>query len=211
MTKTKFKKKWENYWFYYKTHTIVAVIAIIVVGLLIKQCAERVEPDMTVIIVSQSVSMTEDQLTSVENMLAKYTSDVNGDGKKVVSCENFCLGSSQDTQTTYALQQKLMAEIAATDTALFITDDSYYKNLNQDGDMFYKLNKVYSAAPDSDRVLISDLPDFKISGLGDDFGKLSLSLRSFGSDTPNSGKNSDSVNNSIKVLKKLLKNGGLVK
>lgn len=211
MDKAALKKKLENFWYYYKVHVIVAVIVVVVIGVLVKQCSEVVEPDLTVMIASSSVNLTEQQLTSIENMLAKYTADVNGDGKKVVDCENFYLGENQDPQMRYALMQKLMAEIAATDNSIFITDDNYYNQLMQnESRFFYKLNNVYPGGPETDRVEISKLPDFKISGLGENFGKLTVSLRSFGGDSPPSD-GSESVKNSVNVLKKLLENGGLLK
>lgn len=211
MEKAAFKKKLENFWYYYKVHVIVAIIAILVVGVLVKQCAETVDPDMTVLIVSTTVSLTEDQQTSIENMLNKYTEDVNGDGRKVVDVETFYLGDSQDPQMKYALMQKLMAEIAATDDSIFLTDDSYYDQLTQnERKFFYKLDKVYPGGPETDRVEVSKLPDFNLSGLDENFRKLTVSLRSFGDESPSSDS-SGSVKNSINVLKKLLQNAGLLK
>lgn len=210
MTKEQFKKKWENYWFYYKIHTIVAVVLILVVAVLVKQCADRVEPDMTVMIVSKDVSLTETQLTSLENKLAKYTADVNGDGRKIVLCENYHMNDKENSQMVVALNQKLMAEISASDTSLFVTDDSYYKKFNGKNTFFFKLNKIDTAAPDSYRAKISSLPDFKISGATSDYQNLSLSIRSFGKSSVKSSEDS-SIQNSANVLKKLLKNSGLVK
>jgi hypothetical protein len=200
MTKEQFHKKWTNYWYYYKIHTIVAVIAILVVAVLVKQCVDRILPDATVILVSNSVNLSDDELTSVENMLSNYTADVNHDGHKVVSVEQFFFsGNDKNGATNYTLTQKLGAEIQSSDVSLFVTDDTYYKWMDSDGAFFTKFNTIDSKAPATDKINISDLPDFKINGVNSSLQSLTLSIRAIDS-------NSDTYKNNISIIKKLLEN-----
>lgn len=209
MTKEKFKKKWENYWFYYKIHTIVAVVLILIVALLVKQCSDRVNPDITVMIVSRTVNLSDAQTASIQNMLDKYTTDINGDGRRVAECDCYYFGDAQNAQMNYALQAKLIANVSDAERVLYITDDGYYKELSKTGSLFDKLSNIDTAAPNSDRVELSKLPDFKISGMPDGFEKLSLSVRSFKNmNVDTSGKNK-SYTLAVNILKNLLKNAGL--
>lgn len=207
MTKEQFKKKCANFWYYYKIHTIVAVIAIICVAFTVKQCASRVSPDMTVIIATKTANLSDDQLSSIETMLSKYTADVNGDGKKVVSVENFYVGDDQNDKISYTIQAKLIASISSDkDSAIYIIDDSYYQQMQSTGITFYNLKQFDSSAPDSDRLSIEKLNDFNIKGLGSMLDSQTLCVRSFDSSSYDKSKNTDMYNNSIDVLKKLLKN-----
>lgn len=206
MTKEQFKKKCGNFWYYYKIHVIVAIVAILCVAFTVKQCASRVEPDMTVVIATKTANLSDDQLKSIETMLSKYTADVNGDGRKVVSCDNYYVGDDQNPQVSYAVQAKLIANISSDkDTALYIIDSSYYSQLKSTGFSFYNLKQFDSSAPDSDKISIKKLNDFNIKGLNSALDKQTLAVRSFSGSTYKSDGRSGMYNNSITVLKELLK------
>lgn len=208
MTKEQFKKKLANFWYYYKIHTIVAVIAVICVAFMVKQCADRIKPDMEVTIISSSVVLSDQKVSDIENMLSKYTDDINNDGRKVVSCTYLNMNQNQDAQMLYALQAKLMAEIAGSDTALYITDDTYLKNLS-DQKLFLDLKDV--GLPGQYGVKLSKLPDFEIKGMPSGFSDLNLSIRSFNETSLDRKDAKPAYKNSVKVLKALLKNGGIIK
>jgi hypothetical protein len=210
MTKDEFHKKWENFWYYHKNHTIIVVIAIVIMTVLIKQCASRIFPDLTVTVVTKSVSVSQDQLNDIQNMLQNYTVDVNRDGRKNVVCDNYDFGPKQDPQLVAALQEKLIADFQATNSALFITDDAYFKQFSSEG-ILAKLSDVIPGAPDKLSVQLSSLPDFKNSGLSADNGKLLLLVRKYKGSPLANKSNIPYYNNSINVLKKLLQDGGLVK
>lgn len=207
MTKEQFRKKAENFWYYYKIHTIVAIVVILVVGIMVKQCADRVEPDMTVLVVTRTVNIPEQQLESIENVMEKYTADVNGDGHKDVDVEAIYLGNDQDASMAQGMQEKLMVELGAGDSALYITDDGEYDMLHKQN-VFFNLKKLDPSAPDSDKVAISSLPDLKIAGMPSGYSKLTLSVRSLAQSSYKKGAKGASYDNSVNVLKRLLKDGG---
>lgn len=208
MTKEQIKKKWENFWYYYKVHTIVAIVVIAALAFMIKQCADRVEPDLEVIIVSDSVVLSQERVNDIEKALAKYTDDVNKDGRKVVECDYMNMNENQGSQIVYTLQAKLMAEISGGKAALFITDDNYFKKLNNQ-DMFLNLKDL--GMPDGRSVKLSKLPDLKLGQMPSSFYNMNLSIRSFAGTTLDKNSNIPSYNNSVKIMKKLLKDGGLIK
>lgn len=210
MTKDQFHKKWENYWYYHKLHTIAAVIAIIVMSVFIKQCASRVYPDITVTVVTKSMSLSQDQLNDIQNMLQKYTGDVNRDGRKNANCDDYDLGPAQDPQVAAALQEKLIADLQSTNSALFITDDTYLKQFSSEN-LLQNLSDAIPGAPDKLSIQLSSLPDFKKLGMSADEGKLYLLVRKYAGSPLAKKGNIPYYNNSMNVLKKLLQDGGLVK
>jgi hypothetical protein len=210
MTREQFEKKWVNYWFYYKIHTIVAVLVVIVLAVLIKQCADRVDPDMTIVLVSNNTALSETQTQKLEAKLSKYTADINNDGHKSVQVTVLYMNKSQDGQMLQALQQKLMIEMAATDDAIYLTDDTYYKTLVKSSKGFFVgLKNLDKSAPGGNRIKITSLPELKMSGVPF-YDDLSVSIRSFGDSFSKTYQSSAPYRNAANVLKKLMKDGGLI-
>lgn len=204
MTKAEFKKKWENYWFYYKIHTIVAIVAIIVVAILVTQCATTVRPDMTVMMISKNIALDQEKTKKVEDMLSKYTSDTNNDGRKVVNLEVFTISSDgKDAQMSMAYQQKMMAEIAASDNTIFILDDNFYNTLNKDNEFFCNLSDISDKTGSTDRVKLKDISAFNIDDLQKSYGDLTISARKFNSVSPVKSDKA-TIKNQVNVLKELL-------
>lgn len=129
MDKVALKKKLDNYWYYYKIHTFVAIFVIIVLAILIQQCASRVNPDLTVVVATQKATLTSDQQTSLHNYLQKFTRDVNKDGKKSIECDFLNL---TDTSGQGAEQVKLAADMSSSNDIIYIMDDAtattYFKS-----------------------------------------------------------------------------------
>lgn len=213
MNKVPFKKKLENFWYYYKVHTIVAVFVIISLTILITQCSMRVNPDMTVIIASTTVNFTDEQQTALEQKLAEYTEDINNDGKKVVSVENFYISNSpSDSQLNTGRQQKLTALLASSDTTIYILDDGYYDSLNSNGELSSDLSLISSDSSykSSDgkgirKVKLSELSDFNIKGMPNGFGNLNFTVRNFADKTPVNNTNKE-IQNSVAAARKILSN-----
>lgn len=207
MTKEQFKQKLENFWYYYKIHTIVAIFLLVSVAIIIKQCSSRVVPDLNVIIAVKSITVSHEQADSISNTLSKLTEDVNKDGRKVVNCELLDM-STDNPQAESAYQMKFTAELASSNTALYITDDSFFSQVGDQEGLFYNL-KRYNL-PNGYTVKLSKLPDFKKGGLPSELGDLNLSMRKL--EGPSLEKASvPYYKNSENVFKKLLKNGGLLK
>ncbi len=185
------------------------MFVLIVVVMLVQQYASHVAPDMTVMVVTQKVSLSKNDITKIDNMLEKYTSDVNNDGRKNVSCDDFELGTIIDVQATGVLQAKMYSDLKSVNNVLFITDDTYFSSLNKQGE-FEKISEAIPGAPDKLSIQLSSLPDFKDSGLSADTGKLYLSVRKYAGSQLTQKSNQPYYNNSISVLKTMLKNGNLL-
>jgi uncharacterized protein YxeA len=199
MTKIEFKKKMQNYWFYYKIHTIVAVIAIIIVAVLVTQCVKTDRPDMTVMMISKNVSLTEEQVQKVQNMLSKYTADTNNDGKKIVTLDVITIDDDNNAQMAMASRQKMTAEIAATDNTVYILDDEFYNFLNQNDEFIADLKDINSKAGSTKRVKLKDIKDFNIDDLQKYYGDLTISARVFDGVSPTKSEKA-SVKNLLKQI-----------
>ena len=51
--KKEFQNWWENYWYYYKWHTIAGIFVLVVLIITITECAKTVKPDLGVSIVTK--------------------------------------------------------------------------------------------------------------------------------------------------------------
>lgn len=211
MEKVPFKKKLENFWYYYKIHTIVAVFLIISIAVLITQCSTRVDPDMTVIIASTTVNFTEEQESGLEQKLAEFTDDINNDGKKVVDVENLYISNSAtDSQLNSARETKLTVLIASSKATIYLLDDGYYNSLNSSGEFSSDLSLISSDSSykSSDgkgvrKVKLSELSDFGIKDMPNGFGDLNFTARNFADKSPVDNTDNE-IQNSVAAAKKIL-------
>ena len=88
------KDKRKNWWYYHKFHLLIGIIAAALVGNFIYSIATKVEPDYTIALLT-SYSMPQNGVTQLEECIAPYADDRNGDGKVVVQVSNYVF--SQDT------------------------------------------------------------------------------------------------------------------
>lgn len=213
MEKMPFKKKLENFWYYYKIHTIVAVFVIISLAILITQCASRVDADMTVIIASTTVNFTDEQETALEQKLSQYTDDINNDGKKVVEVQKFYISDSpSDSQLNAALEQKFATVLASSDATIYILDDGYYSQLNSTAKFSSDLSLIAnnSSLKSADgkaatKVQLSELSVFDIDGMPYGFNDMYFTVRTFAEKSPVENTNK-SIQNSVAAARKILLN-----
>lgn len=211
VSKQTFQKKWENYWYYYKWHTLAAVFVIIVVAITARQCATRVDPDMSVALVTKSVEVPQQTCDQLAGVFQKYTADVNHDGRKVVQVYNYDLAST-NPQVQEAQSAKLMADLSAGTNVIFITDSDAYAYLEKSGPLFASLNTLVPGAPSANRIALTKLPQLR-SAVGDAAAS-KFSLSSCGKSTVAavaSGGNKRAYENAVAVLASLLKANGAVK
>jgi hypothetical protein len=121
------------------------------------------------------------------------------------------MDSKQDANMLYALSERLIATISTADNTLYVTDNYYYKYLDKKNDFFFNYKKLDKTAPDTTRIKLSSLPDFKIKNSYSAYNNLTLSFRTFGEPFSKTYKDSSNYRNSVNILKKVLKNGGLIK
>ncbi|MBQ3553485.1 MAG: hypothetical protein IJA08_02255 [Clostridia bacterium] len=118
--KVPFKKKWENYWYYYKFHTWAAIFLIFVLVVSITQCASIVPADVTIDLVT-STAVTDSQI-KLGGVFDDVMIDANNDGQKQLNIVTLYLSERREGEEDYAMMQKMMAELAAGEVTLFLFD-----------------------------------------------------------------------------------------
>lgn len=120
------KKKWDNFWFYHKTHVIVAVVLIALVAFFIHDMVTKVNPDYEIGMITEA-TYPSDMVDSLEKQLEKYANDRNGDGKVYVQVNQYVLAAGKGSDPSAAqIQQasfvKLSADLTSGTSVIFITD-----------------------------------------------------------------------------------------
>ncbi|MDR0406120.1 MAG: hypothetical protein LBH54_04890 [Clostridiales bacterium] len=135
MDKGKLDKKWfENYWYYYKFHTIAGIFALFIAAVTLVECATNVKTDATVTYIGGAYF---DQTFSdgFESEMSQYIDDVNGDGVNKIFFSLLTLSEEVTSEQDIAMQQKAQLEIAVGETYLFLMDEGYYR-LYQEQNLF---------------------------------------------------------------------------
>ena len=113
-----FKAHWDYFWEYYKIHTIVAVVAIILVVTLIRDIANRKPYALYSLFVNNQGMETQ---LLLQDGFAEYAGiDTTAENVLVDTSSNY-IGSSID-QTTVATSEKIMALISASELDVFVSD-----------------------------------------------------------------------------------------
>lgn len=199
--KMSFRKKLENYWYYYKIHTFVAIFILIVVAITVQQCATKVNPDMTVLVATQQPLLTQDNQDRLQKYLESLTGDVNKDGKKAVQVDVLYFN---DSQTMQAMQAKLTIDLMPENKVyLFITDDTTFQQLQKES-VFAKLSDAVPGAKGTDDYRLSAAQTALGSAAYQNATKdLSISVKAYKGTQAGDKKYAKDLNNALQVAAKL--------
>lgn len=154
------KEKWDNFWFQYKWHTIGIVVSVLVLAVLITQCATKPKYDLEIVYFTYN-AVLDDQTAEIEKYFEKTASDLDGNGEVNVQVINCSISStSNDIQYRNTVYSKVQSLIVADEKAmLFITDEAsikYFDNISsENGGMFdgepYKLGDDFYQSTKSEK------------------------------------------------------------
>ncbi len=115
----RFTKDWWGYfWDYYKWHVIITVVAVVIAAVTIVQCANRPKYDMTVVYAGH-MSYSDKETEKLQEILAQYITDVDGNGKNSVFFQPLMFSDSAGNEEyDYAIQTKL--DFTFTDDCTFV-------------------------------------------------------------------------------------------
>lgn len=135
-----FKKKYENFWYYYKPFVIIGVAFALILALLLSQCAKRINYDMEIVYFTYTPVLSA-QLEEATDYFKQYATDINGNGKVDVLLINCSIDpNGSDEQYRNNILTKLQALIVGNPKAmLFITDSEsikYFDNISSDVSLF---------------------------------------------------------------------------
>lgn len=166
--KKDFQSKWENYWYYYKYHTLAAVFVLIMIGVFINDKLQQVDYDYRISAVTD-YNLAEQQLDRLEEAFADLADDRNGDGEVHVLVSNYTItkDGNENPQVEMANQTKFMADLETGDSLIFIYSDSVYD--------IYKDDMIFDVK-DGTQVKLSECKANTESDLND----LNIAMRVFG-------------------------------
>jgi len=126
-------KKWlENYWFYYRIHTIVGIISAIVLIFSLVECANKVYPDLSSSYIGEK-TFSEEISTKIEQTFVEYIDDATKNGTKDVSFTAITVSKEAKSEQDMAMIQKAQLEIAAGESYLYIMDKAYFEQYAKEG------------------------------------------------------------------------------
>ncbi|MBQ4054675.1 MAG: hypothetical protein IJD17_03095 [Clostridia bacterium] len=125
-------KSWlENFWYHHKVGVLIGAFTVIALTILIVQTVTRERPDYTAVMVTEN-GLLPDEVTYLEQVLAQYGEDINGDGEVVVQINSLFLGGKQYANQD-ANAQSLQMQLITGDTLLYLYEPTYEERLTAVG------------------------------------------------------------------------------
>jgi hypothetical protein len=142
-----FSKEWfENYWMYYKWHTIGVLFVLVIAVTSIIDVVNKVHPDINLSVVTE-YGVPDEQKQFLKTSIESIISDINNDGKKVAEIQVLNASLNPKDEMQMAANQKLFLEFAAGEGFIFIMDKALYENYaKQDIFMPLKNNITFISA-----------------------------------------------------------------
>lgn len=171
------KKKWENFWYYHKVHVLLAAAALLVVCYFAFADRLTEKPDYSVLYVGM-YEPDQAVLNAAGESLAALGTDLNGDGKVVVSLHRCIVdleavdqGNSENPQRDQANLAALEGDLGMCQSGIVLTDEPLalqnHSMLMQylDGScpaedaadiehMFYEFSDIFGSLPGGETLYI---------------------------------------------------------
>ena len=130
---TTFKEKVKNIWFHDKGYILGGLALVVLIAVMIVQCASRTEYDLEIVAYAYT-PLSDNQLGKAAAYFEEHCEDISGDGEvhvQIINC-SYNKENNVDPQYQYAMVTKLQGVLAADASALlFITDKDSYEHLQQ--------------------------------------------------------------------------------
>lgn len=130
-TKEDRKKKWDNFWYYYKYHVLIGAFLLFCVVMFVKDMLGKVSYDYEVGFLG-NYSLAEEERVKLEEWFSKNAKDLNKDGEVHVQVNDYFIPSEGDVgydpQMVMAGQTKFTVDVqSGTSMIYFISKESYEK------------------------------------------------------------------------------------
>lgn len=151
------KEKAQNWWHYHKWYVIIGAIAAVVLAAAVHDVVSKVKPDYRIGYVGSS-DLPVDTVAALEQALAQFCDDRNGDGQVVVEIDQYNIDFNEETSTTDAYSQmagvtRLSADLSGTDgPCIYLLQDAEYAEnfVQKTGALQYLDGTMPSEDPESD-------------------------------------------------------------
>lgn len=133
------KDKGKNWWYYHKIHLLVGVLAVALVGSFLYSMFTKVSPDYTIALLT-SYTMPETGLNQLEDYIAAYADDRNGDGQVSINVTNYVYDTSADAD--YAQREaaivRFMADASSNEVMIYLHDGGAFSALEGTFEGFFQ-------------------------------------------------------------------------
>lgn len=126
------KKKLDNFWYYYKYHTMAAVFALFCIIIFVRDMMNKVDYDYSIAFVGDYAVADEDSL-NLQKWFEEHAEDLNGDGEVHVQISDYHLSEDGDPQMVMASQTKFTVDIQEETSVLFFLSQKNYENFKDQG------------------------------------------------------------------------------
>lgn len=128
------KSIWENFWYYYKYHVLAALFAALMIGMFIKDKISQIHYDYRVAVLTEQ-AMGEEVLTTLQESFEAVALDLEKDGKVQIEIMNYVTskGEAMNPQLEMANQTKLIGDLEAGDSMIFLYSDEIYEVYKSEG------------------------------------------------------------------------------
>lgn len=130
------KKKWENFWYYYKYHVLAGVFVLVCIIVFAKDMMAKIDYDYCVSLVG-NYAVPEEDKAALQKWFEERAEDLNEDGEIHVQIADYFLPGEDDAgfdpQMYAASQTKLTVDLQeGTSMIYFLSEDNYQKFLEMD-------------------------------------------------------------------------------
>jgi len=116
-----YRKKLQNFWFYYKIHLLIALAVVLILGYFAIQKAGTTAPDYHIALVRE-IPCTDTELQSLKDIFTAAGTDVNGDGQVLVQIHTYYVNLASDTPNADVVQA-LDADLIGGMSGIFLLED----------------------------------------------------------------------------------------
>lgn len=183
--KTK-KDKWDNFWFYHRTHVIVGVILALLAAYFIYDMATKTSPDYNVAVLSSAYVSTDAGNLLAEEM-EKYGEDLNGDGQVIVQVNIFQVAQGDDMDTADPQMQmasvvKFQGDVQMGESYIYLIDDLNFLAYGAEAGLFKNLDGTVPVEgeeidPEKMRLSMEDCKGLADTEIGQAFSAYQFTLR----------------------------------
>ena len=178
--------KLEQFWYYYKWHTIIAIALVPIIVIAVLQLRGNVSPDAYIMYVGQSAIdvKSKDEMAA---MAAEDVYDQNGDGKSYVALLEITVVSGDNIpytayETNVDANKRFMTELASGDSVVYLLDEPFFARAADEG-LLCPLSEIIDPALlpenmyDECAVRVSELDYFRREGFASLPGDTLLCIR----------------------------------
>lgn len=140
--RVRFGKWLENFWYYYKWHTIAIIVVAIGVATGIGSCVNRESVDLCIYYLSKDPLVYSEDKINLLHSLEPYVEDFDGDGEVRLELRNYYVG---DEDTVESQLEQFRNEYIGGGVMLLLADETGVEQLVETG----WLGNITDIAPDA--------------------------------------------------------------